>query len=78
MKHRDDPSVIKNGEEYKKRLEEQWWIWWANNVDAQHIIAVWRKMYDWDMDKVNEVLEKKWFLKIDKRPEKWDYLYIDF
>jgi hypothetical protein len=78
MKHRDDPSVKKNSEEMREREKKEWWMWWAENVDAQHIIAVWKDMYDWDIDKVNEVLKAKWYLPIDKRPEKWDYLYIDF
>lgn len=73
-----DPSWIKNNEQYKKRLEEQWWKWWANNLDAQHIIAIWKDMYDWDMDKVNEVLKENGYKEISSRPKEWDDLYIDF
>lgn len=73
-----DPSWIKNNEQYKKRLEEQWWKWWANNLDAQHIIAIWKDMYDWDMDKVNEILKERGYKEISSRPKEWDDLYIDF
>lgn len=73
-----DESWVKNNEEYKARREAQWWKWRANNLDAQHIIALWKDMYDWDINKVNEVLEEKWFDRISNRPVEWDELYIDF
>lgn len=73
-----DESWVKNNEEYKARLAEQWWKWRANNLDAQHIIALGKDMYDWDLDKVNEILEEKGFNKIKNRPAEWDELYLDF
>lgn len=81
MKRRDDPSVIKNWEEARAREKEQWWIGWANNLDAQHIIAIGRKSMT--LDEVNDVLEKKWFRKLHHFPREIqvdadDELYLDF
>lgn len=73
-----DQSWQKNNEEYKARKAEQWWKGRANNLDAQHIIALWRDMYDGDINKVNEVLTEKGYETISNRPVKWDKLYIDF
>ena len=83
MKERNDPSVIKNTEQAKAREKEQWGMWWANNLDAPHIIAIGKKMYDWDLEKVNEALEKKGFRKINHFPreiqvDEDDKLYLDF
>lgn len=77
MKELNDPSVIANGKEMAKRRAEQWWIGWANNLDASHIIAIGKEMYDWDIDKVNEVLVKKWFEEIDHFPERDEETYND-
>lgn len=71
-----DESWTKNNQQMKSREAEQWWIWRANNLDAKHIIALWRESMS--LDEVNNVLEKKWFKKIDRFPEEWDELYLDF
>lgn len=78
MKELNDPSVIRNWEQYRQRQAEQWGKWRANNLDEKHIIAIGKKMYDWDLDKVNEVLQEKGFDKIWEFPWKWDDKYLDF
>ena len=71
-----DESWAKNNQQMKSRELEQWWIGWANNLDEKHIIALWRETMS--LDEVNNVLEKKGYKKIDRFPEKWDDLYLDF
>lgn len=61
MKDRNDPSVIRNAEEQRKRLKEQWWKWWANNLDRENIIQIGMNVLDWDVNAINEILKEKWF-----------------
>lgn len=71
-----DESWARNNQQMKSRELEQWWIGWANNLDERHIIALWRETMS--LDEINDVLEKKWYKKIDRLPEEWDDLYLDF
>lgn len=78
MKERTDASVIANGKEMAERRKQEWGKWRANNLDEKHIIAIGKDMYDGDLEKVNEILQEKWFDKIREFPKKGDDLYLDF
>lgn len=83
IKDENDEWIKRHSKEMKAKREREWWIGWANNLDAEHIIALGKKMYDGDLNKVNDVLEKKWFRKLNHFPrdiqvDEDDELYLDF
>lgn len=72
------PSFAKHKQDEKERARREWGKWRAEWLDDKHIIALWKDMFDGDIDKVNEILSEKGYEKISEFPRKWDELYLDF